>query len=107
MRMNTNDKLTAFDVVNGYTKDELVRIFRDYGEEKWADRIAEFILNEQSEIRVNFMRRVGWFEGLFEKESCGKWERDTREIREVVSRIHEGWKLCESVTAQTVFLVHC
>ena len=53
------------------------------------------------------MRRVGWFEGLFEKESCGKWERDTREIIEVVSRIHEGWKLCESVTAQTVFLVHC
>ena len=54
--MNTNDKLTAFDVVNSYTKDELVRIFRDYGEEKWADRIAEFILNERAkrQIRTTF-----------------------------------------------------
>ena len=36
MRMNTNDKLTAKDVVNQYTKEELIRIFRDYGEENFA-----------------------------------------------------------------------
>ena len=53
------------------------------------------------------MRWGGWFEGMFENNSCEEWERDTREIREVVSGIREGWKLCESVTAQTVFLVHC
>ena len=49
MRMNTNDKLTAKDVVNQYTKEELIRIFRDYGEEKWAVRIADFIINKRKE----------------------------------------------------------
>ena len=46
MRMCTNDKLTAKDVVNEYTKEDLVRIFRDYGEEKWAVRVADFIVKK-------------------------------------------------------------
>lgn len=52
MRMNTNDRLTAEEVVNQYTKDELIRIFRDYGEEKWAVRIAEFIVNKRKESPI-------------------------------------------------------
>lgn len=43
MRMNEDDTFTAYEVVNGYSADELTRIFRDYGEEKWASRIAAFI----------------------------------------------------------------
>ena len=56
MRMNTNDKITAKDVVNQCTKDELVKIFRDYGEEKWASRIADFIVKrrESGEIQTTF-----------------------------------------------------
>lgn len=44
MRMSQGDTFTAYDVVNGYTKDELAGIIRKYGEEKWASRIAEFIV---------------------------------------------------------------
>lgn len=44
MRMSQEDTFTAYDVVNGYTKDELAGIIRKYGEEKWASRIAEFIV---------------------------------------------------------------
>ena len=40
MRMNEDDILTAYDVVNGYSEKELTRIIREYGEEKWAARIA-------------------------------------------------------------------
>lgn len=56
MRMCTNDKITAEDVVNRYTKDDLIRIFRDYGEEKWAVRVAEFIVTERvnKPIRTTF-----------------------------------------------------
>lgn len=56
MRMCTDDKITAKSVVNEYTKDELIRIFRDYGEEKWASRIAEFIVKrrEKSPIETTF-----------------------------------------------------
>lgn len=44
MRMNRSSEFTAADVVNEYSKDELARIIRVYGEERWADRIADFII---------------------------------------------------------------
>lgn len=53
MRMCTEDKLTAKIVVNEYTKEELIRIFRDYGEEKWAVRVADFIVNERKTREIN------------------------------------------------------
>lgn len=47
MRMDTSDELSAFDVINGYTQKQLERIILDYGEERWARRIAEFIVSER------------------------------------------------------------
>lgn len=49
MRMNRKDKMCAADVVNTYSQQDLERILRDYGEERWAARIAEFIVRERSE----------------------------------------------------------
>lgn len=48
MRMDRRDTLTAYDVVNSYSKSELAVIIRDYSDERWADRIAEFIVAERS-----------------------------------------------------------
>lgn len=48
MRMNRDDHLTAYDVVNGYDKDELKDIIQKYGEERWASRIADFVVRERS-----------------------------------------------------------
>ena len=47
MRMDQRSPLSAYVVVNEYTKEELTRIIKDYGEERWAKRIAEFIINER------------------------------------------------------------
>ena len=49
MRMNEDDALTAYDVVNNYSEQELTRIIRDYGEEKWASRVAKFIVNARKD----------------------------------------------------------
>ncbi|HHX02348.1 MAG TPA: 16S rRNA (cytosine(1402)-N(4))-methyltransferase RsmH [Firmicutes bacterium] len=43
MRMDPEQELTAYDLVNKLSKSELARIIREYGEERWATRIAEFI----------------------------------------------------------------
>ena len=43
MRMNKNNQKSAYEVVNEYSKEELMKIFYEYGEEKWSARIAEFI----------------------------------------------------------------
>lgn len=45
MRMNQNDPKSAYDVVNTYSKEELVRILRDYGEERFAPKVASYIIN--------------------------------------------------------------
>lgn len=47
MRMDQSAPLSAYMVVNEYTQAELTRIIKDYGEERWAKRIAEFIINER------------------------------------------------------------
>ena len=47
MRMNTSSPKSAYDVVNSYSCEELMRIFYDYGEEKWSKRIAEFICEKR------------------------------------------------------------
>ncbi|NLJ84475.1 MAG: 16S rRNA (cytosine(1402)-N(4))-methyltransferase RsmH [Halanaerobiaceae bacterium] len=45
MRMDQKQELTARDIVNNYPQEELTRIIREYGEEKWASRIADFIVD--------------------------------------------------------------
>lgn len=44
MRMNGNDALTAYDIVNRYEQKQITEIIRKYGEERWAARISEFIV---------------------------------------------------------------
>ncbi|MGZ6164485.1 MAG: 16S rRNA (cytosine(1402)-N(4))-methyltransferase RsmH [Myxococcaceae bacterium] len=47
MRMNDTAGITAAEVLNTYPAEELTRILRTYGEEKFARRIAEFIVRER------------------------------------------------------------
>ena len=49
MRMDTDAYLTAKEVVNTYPREELVRILRDYGEEKFAANIAKHIVQARAE----------------------------------------------------------
>ena len=43
MRMDQRQRITAKDIVNGYSESELYRIIRDYGEDKFARNIAKHI----------------------------------------------------------------
>ena len=53
MRMDRDEGLTAKDVVNGYSEQELSRIIKEYGEEKWAARIAKFICSAREEKEID------------------------------------------------------
>ena len=44
MRMNPEQSLTAQEIVNTYPEKELARVIFEYGEERWARRIAKFIV---------------------------------------------------------------
>ena len=47
MRMNGEDTLTAYDIVNTWSQEELKRILYDYGEERYAPRIAAAICSRR------------------------------------------------------------
>ena len=49
MRMNNQDSLSAYEVVNTWSQDELKRILFDYGEERYAPRIASAICRRREE----------------------------------------------------------
>lgn len=76
MRMDKNQKLTAYDVVNGYSKEELARIFFEYGEERFAKRVSNAIWG---------MRGAGGIKTTFQ-------------LKEIIEKAIPTWKKRESVT---------
>lgn len=53
MRMDRNNKLSAYEVVNNYSYEDLYKIIRDYGEEKYASKIANAICKRRSIKPIN------------------------------------------------------
>ena len=47
MRMDQRQKMTARDIINGYSEAELFRVIRDYGEDRFAKNIAKHIVAER------------------------------------------------------------
>ena len=52
MRMNKDDPLSAYNVVNEYSEFDLRKIINDYGEERFAGRIAAGICRARSESKI-------------------------------------------------------
>ncbi len=48
MRMDTTKQFSAYDIINAYGEKELNDVIFQYGEERWAKRIAEFIIKERA-----------------------------------------------------------
>jgi len=58
MRMDTSRELTAAKVVNTYPADRLARVLRDYGEERFARRIADAVVREREREPLASTRRL-------------------------------------------------
>lgn len=72
MRMDTSCGETASDLVNDLPEAELERIIKEYGEERWARRIASFIARERNESPITTtFRLVDIIKGAVPK---AKWD---------------------------------
>lgn len=72
MRMDEGAPLTAEDVVNEYSQDRLYRILRDYGEERFANRIASNIVRERKKERIS---RTGQLAKIIEDSIPAKFRQ--------------------------------
>ena len=52
MRMDTSKSFSAYNVVNEYSYEELTRVIREYGEEKYASSIAKNIIKRREEKKI-------------------------------------------------------
>ena len=76
MRMDggaDNGGLCAEDVVNEYSEEDLCRIIREYGEERWAKRIASFIVEERGRGRI---KSTGELSGIIKRAIPAAARRD-------------------------------
>ena len=58
MRMDQTAERTAADIVNGYPPAELARILHEYGEERFARRIAEAVVRERARSPITSTQRL-------------------------------------------------
>ncbi|HEY6309590.1 MAG TPA: 16S rRNA (cytosine(1402)-N(4))-methyltransferase RsmH, partial [Streptosporangiaceae bacterium] len=58
MRMDRTADRTAADIVNGYPAAELARVLRDYGEERFARRIADAVVRERARQPITSTQRL-------------------------------------------------
>ncbi len=76
MSMDRSQKLTAEEIVNRSSQNELERIFREYGEERFSKRIARAIVQKREKGKI----------------------KSTLELREIIEKSIFTWKKRESVT---------
>ena len=94
MRMSQHG-LSAYDVVNSYPKEELIRILREYGEEKFAVRIASEIVRarEEKPVETTFelVELIKQAYPAAAKEAKGI--RRNRPFRQSASRSTTSWSI--------------
>ena len=71
MRMNTEQALDAATWINEAKEEDICRVIREYGEERFAKRIANFIVNARKEARIETTSQLA----DIVKKGHPKWER--------------------------------
>ncbi len=103
MRMNREDKLSAFNVVNEYEEERLVKIFFEYGEERYSKSIAKKIIEKRQKkyIETTFelvdvIKQAMPKKALSEKQHPAKrvFQAIRIEVNEELSRLKQGVKDC-------------
>lgn len=85
MRMDQTAGQTAAEVLNSLAAEELTRIFRDYGEERWAGRIARRIVQTRQEAPLATTRQLA------------ELVRDTVPGGKVPGRIHPATRVFQAL----------
>lgn len=84
MRMNQNGKFSALDVVNKYTEEELIRIFYEYGEEKYSKSIAKGIIKARENKTIKTTMQLA---EIIKNSVPEKYKRNSHPARKVFQAI--------------------
>ncbi len=84
MRMDKSKKFDAHELVNTYEYKDLVRIFKEYGEEKYANNIAKNIIKEREKKKIDTTLELV---EIIKKSVPEKYKREKHPARKVFQAI--------------------
>ncbi len=84
MRMNQNQELSAYEVVNNYSESHLIKIFYEYGEEKYAKGIAHGIVEARNDKKIETTLELV---EIIKNNVPEKYKRDHHPARKVFQAI--------------------
>ena len=106
MRMNQKQSLSAYDVVNTYSYENLVHIFKVYGEEKYATSIARKIEKERS---IKNIETTFQLVDIIKSAVPEKYKRDKHPARKVFQAIrievNDELNVCEKAITDSLDLL--
>lgn len=114
MRMNRDQGLSAYEVINNYSEEKLVKILYDYGEEKFAKRIVANIIAERQKAPIEttgqlvkliesaYPKKLLYSGGSVAKQTFqairievnGELDRLKEVLYDIVDRLNENGRLC-------------
>ena len=84
MRMNKEDEISAYDIVNNYSEDKLTDIFYKYGEEKYARSISKNIISNR---KIKTIETTLELVEIIKQSVPAKYTRDSHPARKVFQAI--------------------
>lgn len=84
MRMNPQEKLTAKNIINTYSIDQLIRIFQDFGEERFAKKIAYAI---DTDRKLTPFENTKQFSDFLFRVAPGKREQKKATVQRIFQAI--------------------
>ncbi|MFI3307749.1 MAG: 16S rRNA (cytosine(1402)-N(4))-methyltransferase RsmH [Mycoplasmatota bacterium] len=106
MRMNQNSDLSAYEVVNNYTYNQLVSIFLKYGEEKYSTSIAR---NIEKERQIKPIETTLELVEIIKKSVPEKYRREKHPARKIFQAIrievNDELNVCEKAMRQSLDLL--
>ena len=84
MRMDKNQKLCAKEVINNYSEEELIKIFIEYGEEKFAKIIAKNICKER---KIKEISKTNELVKIIEESIPYKFKKDGHPAKRIFQAI--------------------
>ncbi len=114
MRMNRDQGLSAYEVVNNYSEEKLVKILYDYGEERFARKIVANIIAERKKAPIEttgqlvelieraYPKKLLYAGGSVAKQTFqairievnGELDRLKEVLYDMVDRLNENGRLC-------------
>lgn len=84
MRMDTDNEFSAYTLVNNYDYQNLVRVLRDYGEEKYATSIAKNIIKQRNILPIKTTKELV---EIIKKSVPAKYLRESHPARKTFQAI--------------------